>query len=747
MRMHSIPRRLGVFALLLWLGSVSGAAELGLTRRTAGPVRAWEVAEWRVDLDKTYANPFDPDQIAVDAVISSPKGVSSRVPAFWYQEQSVAAQGEGKPPKVTGGESFWMLRWCPVEAGEWSVYLEAKDAAGTRKSAIAHFTTVAGSNDRGFVRTAANRRYFAFDSGDPYFIVGVNTAWGKWGLWADEFDRWFTKLAQNGGNFARVWTTEQRWKLEYPDTGLNCYDLASAAYYDEVLASAQRHGIYVMLCFTNHRDLLEKDMWGAAPWPTSPYNAAKGGPATRPADFFTNPAARAAYKKRLRYAVARYGAYTSLGFWELFNEQEIAGLGGQAPWNAEMSSYIASIDPYHHLITTSSQGLPAEVWKLPTIGCTQAHYYGDDTTVDLVTPATDACRTVQTFGKPQILTEFGISYKRSDEALDRKSAATALHNSLWTGMMAGAAGGACHWWWDSYVDPKGLWGTYKPFAGFAQQIDWAHSDLRPMGPLAVERAGDLPQTLGDAVLTCTVDWKRSHGQPITLLPNGKTDRPLPQFLFSINKPELRTPTILKVDLAQESEMVLHAVALCDFAMIRVSIDGRPARDFGFSALPGAEEIESTRPLGEGGPYMAQINSTRRVKIPAGQHAITLDNVTGDWVKLGSVTFTHATSPRYAHMAAAGLQDAGTSQTLLWVLDERSNWKNDQEDKAPETLSTLVTVPVKKPGQYNVTWWDTRKGEVVQSSTVQAEGLVLKLTSPAFTRDIAVKVLPAGAAGN
>lgn len=37
-------------------------------------------------------------------------------------------------------------------------------------------------------------------------------------------------------------------------------------------------------------------------------------------DFFTNERARADYKQRLRYLVARYGYSTSIFAWEFFNE-------------------------------------------------------------------------------------------------------------------------------------------------------------------------------------------------------------------------------------------------------------------------------------------------------------------------------------------------------------------------------------------------------------------------------------------
>jgi hypothetical protein len=44
-----------------------------------------DVIEVDVTLGRTYANPFDPDEIAVDTVVAGPKDETLRVPGFWFQ--------------------------------------------------------------------------------------------------------------------------------------------------------------------------------------------------------------------------------------------------------------------------------------------------------------------------------------------------------------------------------------------------------------------------------------------------------------------------------------------------------------------------------------------------------------------------------------------------------------------------------------------------------------------------------------
>src|SRR5690606_1745012 len=50
------------------------------------------------------------------------------------------------------------------------------------------------------------------------------------------------------------------------------------------------------------------------------YMKSEGGFASSSADFFVNADAKAKYKDRLRYFVARWGYSASIGAWEFFNE-------------------------------------------------------------------------------------------------------------------------------------------------------------------------------------------------------------------------------------------------------------------------------------------------------------------------------------------------------------------------------------------------------------------------------------------
>ncbi len=134
---------------------------------------------------------------------------------------------------------------------------------------------------------------------------------------------------------------------------------------EQILDLAEQYGLEVQLVLNDHGQFSSH----VNPrWYDNPYNAANGGPVPEddPAAFFSNPAAKDLFKQRLRYLVARYGAYRDILAWELFNETQFIGRADKNPfgsqqvrddlvaWHAEMAAYLRSLDPYDHLITTSS---------------------------------------------------------------------------------------------------------------------------------------------------------------------------------------------------------------------------------------------------------------------------------------------------------------------------------------------------------------------------------------------------------
>lgn len=479
---------------------------------------AYGIAEFAIDAGGAYRNPFDPSEVAVDGTFVHKDGTRIVLPAFW--------DGKG-----------FRLRFCPTKAGEWGLSVQVMTPEASRQAAVQKFR-VAPSSHPGFVRPSAkNARYFRFDSGKSFFPVGLNLCWPD-GRGLASYDERFAKLRSVGGDFARIWTTQER-ALETKAVGTGRYNLDSAAFYDDLFALAGRHGVRLMWTFDDYRVLAKTDFFNAH-WDKSAYNAANGGPLKEPTDFFADPGSRALYKQKLRYLVARYSAYPSVAFWELWNEQDhIPKPGVPIAWFREMTEYLRSIDPYRHVITTSySWDDKAEVWQSPALGLTQRHLYGQGDMVDFVGEVARNSVKLDRYAKPHLIGEFGITWKEPDIALDKGKKGTPLHDAMWASVMTGAAGTALTWWWDNYLEPLDLWPVYVGVSRFAAPIDFANRDFQPL-PLKVEGLDALG--MRDAKTGETILWLHD---PVSNWQNdAKDEEPREWSKVQVSVPASRAMTV------------------------------------------------------------------------------------------------------------------------------------------------------------------------------------------------------------
>ncbi len=447
---------------------------------------AYERIEWNVELDHPYTNPFDPAEIAVDATFAGPDGKTLSLPAFWYQEFHRETAND-REQLVADGQPGWRVRFCAPRAGKWQMQVVATDRNGTVKSAVTEFT-VAPSKDPGFVRRApGNWRYLEFDNGQPYFIVGANVCWaGREGLRGYEI--YFSRMSEAGANYARLWMSVM--PMETRETGLGRYNLRNCWFFDQVFDLAAQHHLRCMLALDTYGSLVTGGVFNEGHWTQNPFNAANGGPLKEPTEFGTNAVARQFYRQRLRYLIGRYAAFTSLGFWEFWNEQDLTRGCVPAGWVAEMSAYFKAHDPYRHLVTTSFSGPgPAAVWNLPDIDLTQRHIYGSDQPMrDMEDQLAKDTHASEVFHKPHLIGEIGISWKGPDTRFDPEGLGTELHNYLWAGALSGGAGGAASWWWDNYINPKNLWFQYSGLARFTAQVDWPRRAFEPIALASPEFA-------------------------------------------------------------------------------------------------------------------------------------------------------------------------------------------------------------------------------------------------------------------
>ncbi|MGA2500952.1 MAG: hypothetical protein ABSH20_24715, partial [Tepidisphaeraceae bacterium] len=426
-----------------------------------------------------------------------------------------------------------------------------------------------------------------------------------------------------------------------------------------------------------------------------------------------------------------------LGFWELWNEQDLVRFDIPPTWTEDMARFLKATDPYGRLVTTSYAGKhQAEVWKMDCIDLVQTHLYGDGgSIVDFPAKIGTELHKWDAVPKPHLLAEFGIDWRAPDGKYDPQGKGINFHNGLWSAVFDGAAGSGCIWWWDNYVGPKNLWGQFAPLAKFTETVEWAKRDFRSVEAPVCGLSPDQPSTFDDLVLYPTAGWEKSRPESLVLGADGRLSGKLPQFFFGPAKKDMAAKLTMAVDLAKGSKLTVRVAEVSASALLRVWVDNKPVADWPFSAAPGGADQKSNKTTDPNKQhYFATFDVDRSVEIPAGRHTIAIDNVAGDWLKINSISLAGA-MPSHARIRRHVLSDASSGQVIAWLHDVESSWKNVEQ--APRTFTGLMLrLPVPRGGAYQVQWWDTYTGQVIRTDDATADGGFLRLGVPALTRDLA-----------
>ncbi len=421
-------------------------------------IERFKTLELTIGLAGEYLDPYDAQEIELTALLKAPDGTKRTVLGFLYAGDVSLT----KPVQ----NAIWKIRLTPDQIGSWTYQIVARNRWNQVSLSEQRFSAKA-SNDPGFVRVDPKRpEYFSFDSGLFYYPLGQNLAWLPFAQYA----HYFKQMAEQKENWARIWMSSWSFGLEWKPMGsfggLGIYNLEKAALLDQIVDQADHHDIKLQLVFDFHGAYSSKVN---PEWSNNPYNRLNGGFLARAEDFFTDESAKQAYKKRLRYIVARWGYSPSIMAWELFNEVSYTdNFKGEAvtAWHDQMARYIKSIDPHQHLITTSYGGdSPAGAYQLASIDFAQNHVYTEN--LNKVLKKINQ-RLAQT-KKPFFIGEFGSNAANGGD--DKDKAGVFLHAGLWNQFMQNASGNAMPWWWDSHIEPNNLYYHFGALARFAEGLD------------------------------------------------------------------------------------------------------------------------------------------------------------------------------------------------------------------------------------------------------------------------------------
>ena len=762
-------RRRAIAALLVVAGPAAAAPTL--TPLGDAP-RQWARSEFTLaGVNNAGANPYDPDQIALDAVVTAPDGSRAIVPLFWYAGFSRALKTDdaGKPVEVvtpdaaTPGE--WRLRWTPRVAGRHT--LDVRLTRGNQTTNVASLAIDAGAkaaDAHGFVAVdPASKRYFKTDDGRPLPLFGLNADWpSKRGTY--DYDDWLPAMGHSGLNATRIWMGNAGFHCElYADERLH-YSQPTLWQLDTVLDEAAKNGVDVMLCLDFHGEFqTEKDSWGHSGWwSTHAYQLKNGGPCYKPNDFFTNADAAALYRKRLRYLVARYSANTNLLAWEFFNE--VDNIYGDAKadrqtvrdknrlyppdvvaWHGAMSQYLHSIDPYAHAETTSfgSAGLQPAMWQLPGLDFACWHWYtnwgGPYKGVTQMTAGVGK-DLIGTFDKPVLITEFGTD--GYGWAPDNDAGRRGFRQALWGGVFSGTAGTAMPWWWESVAKENllPLWTSLRNFlpADFGSAKWKVVSAFRPApaGPPTLGKPADDAQSFSQRI-NLTTKWGKGPGTPVVVnRPGDDGEGALSGYVLGRAKPELHAPYKLLVNAGPHATLTLHLNSVAADSRLVVEQNGQVifARD-----LPNKDNKSERN---------HEYDENVVVPLKPGRAEIEIANTGVDWLFLDYLRVDGALEVKESSVAPADvplekyvLSDGRTR--LLWVVDGRYSWPHNRT-RPDEPLDGATLILDGWPdGDVDVVWWDTAAGRECGRTRATARGGTLRLAPPAFRGDVAARLTPAG----
>jgi hypothetical protein len=452
-----------------------------------------------LDVSQRPVNPFDPREMAVQLALRDPRGATTVVDAYWFQDFERSQAANGRELLTARDEPFWKAAYAPAAPGRWRWRWEVATPT-TRQVGEWHSLEVSDrpAGHGNLHVSPLDSRYLAYDDGTPYFAIGENVSCpDRRGTFA--YDDVLEKLAARGATWIRVWMPACGMGIETADTGLGDYTarLDRAWQLDHVFEAAAQRGIAVQLVLLYHGDLST----AVNPtWDTNPYNAANGGPLASPEQFFTDPTARAYFLRRLRYIVARWGARTNLVAWELWNEVDLTDHYDSttvAAWHRDVAGFLRGIDSVRHPITTSFVYFfndPAVV-NGADLDLVQQHFYSRSDTLaafpDLAKVAVDFPRArYAQYGRPVLFAELGVGAGPEDTlALDPEG--IAVHDGLWAGPFGEAMGTSMPWWWRLVVDaePDRYYPMFGSVSSFLRDVPWDRDGFVASDPTVTTASG------------------------------------------------------------------------------------------------------------------------------------------------------------------------------------------------------------------------------------------------------------------
>jgi hypothetical protein len=447
----------------------------------------------------------------IEAVrFTSPSGRIQLRPAFAHQPILIQYDLHGYEQIAPDGPVCSMVSFTPQEAGLY--HYEA--LRGETVLAQGAFEC-ATSSAPGFVTVSPNDpRYFGLSNGASFCPIGVNlcspvryqlpqgmahfdTSTQTATLGLHEYERWFRLLAENGGNFTRIWLSNPTFEAETETAGE--MDLLQLSRLDGLVELARAYGIRLKMCFDHFRAI---DNGQPSSQPYFLRKLRHPGTGRSPSgmeEWLTGPEWQNFWFKKVEAYLARYGDDPIIFAWELWNEMDCVETQRWElvrDWTALMLGRIKAASPCN--LVVQSLGSFDDVAKfrvqddlkaMPEMDFQQVHRYLDQgapwdvCTLDPVQFSIEAVQQTRRPDKPVLLAETGAVNDRHTGLFRfcrMDNHGIIFHDTTFPAFFAGAAGSGHEWFWDSYVDAKNLWGQLSGLARLVAGISLDKEAFRPL---------------------------------------------------------------------------------------------------------------------------------------------------------------------------------------------------------------------------------------------------------------------------
>ncbi|MEI6518952.1 MAG: hypothetical protein WCO98_02740 [bacterium] len=429
-----------------------------------------------------------PAESGIDRVVfTASDGTAVARPVFRHQPVTLRYDDHGYEHLVADGDEVLAVRFTPTNIGE----CQWQAMAGGDIWQEGSFECIE-SDEHGFVEISQHDpRYFAFSDGAPYTAIGLNlvgppsyalAAGGEFAqsqqtgtLGVQEYARWFARLAENGGNYARLWLSHPYFNVDGENAG--DINLTAFAKLDEVISLARRYGIKLKMCLEHFRHVAESKE--PAIFTHKKRDPDTGEYAANMDEWFQSERWQQLWWQKIDAYLARYDDDPVVMAWELWNEIDCCGTSNwsiQRDWTEKTLTQIKTLSP-RNLATNSlgsfdwdgKQPLQDD-FKMDEMDFQQVHRYLDQGAGfeickhDPVAFSIDGVFRGRRADRPVILTETGAVndshtgpfryYRWDDDGL-------IFHDTTYPAFFAGAAGSGHIWHWDQYVDQKNLWKGLK----------------------------------------------------------------------------------------------------------------------------------------------------------------------------------------------------------------------------------------------------------------------------------------------